>query len=81
MLLESLGIKPHEVRAVHVLEKSDLVLAGDVLPIGVVLPILAELMGVGALLLVGAEIHANAGAVFSVLLSGNALEAGVPFLT
>ena len=63
MLLKSLGIKPHEAQAVHVLEKSDLVFIGDVLPIGAVLPILAELMGVGALPLVGAEIHANAGTV------------------
>jgi hypothetical protein len=65
MFLKSLGIKlkPHAALAVHVLEKSDLVLIGDVLPFGVVLPILAELMGVVALLLVGTEIHANAGAV------------------
>ncbi len=45
------------------LEERDLVLIGDVLPIGVVLPILAELMGVVALLLMGIEIYANAGTV------------------
>jgi hypothetical protein len=31
MLLKSLGFKPHETQADHVLEKSDLVLVGDLL--------------------------------------------------
>jgi hypothetical protein len=45
MFLEGFGIKPHEACLVHVGQKHKLVLAGNIFPVGIMLPVLAQLMG------------------------------------
>jgi hypothetical protein len=45
MFLEGFGIEPHEARLVHVGQKHGLVLAGGIFPVGIMLPVLAWLMG------------------------------------
>ncbi len=81
MLLEGFGVKPHEARAVHMLQESDLILVGNVSLISVMLLILAELMGIITLFPGEQKYMQMPAPSFSMLLLGNALEAGVPFFT
>jgi hypothetical protein len=59
VLLEGLGIKPHQTHLVHVRQERGFILFGNILPICVMLPVFSELMGIVTLLLVRAEIQAD----------------------
>ena len=41
MFLESLGVKPHQSRLLHVLEQDEPIVLGNIFPVGVMLPVLA----------------------------------------
>ena len=60
MLLEGLGVEPHQPRlAVHVFKQGEPVVLGNIFPVGVMLPVLAEQMIEVALSLVATEIKAD----------------------
>ncbi len=59
VLLEGLGIKPHQTCLIHVRQEGRFILFGNIFPVCSMLPVLAELMGVVTLLLVQAEIQAD----------------------
>ena len=62
------------------LQESDLILVGNIFPISVMLPILAELMGIITLFFARTEIHADAGAVLQRALVGQCFGGRSPLL-
>ena len=52
VLLEGCGIKPHQTRLIHVRQECEFILFGNIFPVCLMLPVLAELIGVVTLLLV-----------------------------
>jgi hypothetical protein len=59
MLIESLGVEPHQARLRHVLEQDEPVVLGNIFPVGVMLPVLAKQMIEVALPLVATKVKAK----------------------
>ena len=76
--LKGLGIKPHQTRLIHVRQEHGFILFGNILPVCVMLPVFAELMGIVTLLLVRAEIQADF--VLELAFVGKGLGCGSSFL-
>jgi hypothetical protein len=68
VLLKSCCIKPHEACAIHVLQKDKLIFIGHVLPIGIMLAVLAQLVREVAFFLLGAEVKADSSTILQQCL-------------
>jgi hypothetical protein len=78
VLLEGLGIKPHQTCLIHVRQERGFILFGNILPVSLMVPVFAELMGIVTLLLVRAEIQADF--VLELAFVGQGLGRGSSFL-
>jgi hypothetical protein len=68
---KSVGIKPHFLGVVHVLQQNQFILIRDVLPSGVVLVFLSLHAGKVALLFMQTEVHADALLQFTLFGKGH----------
>ncbi len=60
MLIESLGVKPHQARLRHVVEQDpEPVVLGNIFPVGVMFPVLAKQMIEVALPIVATKVKAK----------------------
>ncbi len=79
VLLKSCCIKPHEARAVHVLQKDKLIFIGHVLPISMMFAVLAQLVREVAFFLLGAEAQTDSSTILQQCLVQEGLGCGSPF--
>jgi hypothetical protein len=79
VLLKSCCVKPHEARAVHVLQKDKLIFIGHILPLSMMLAVLAQLVQEVAFFLSGAEVQTDSSTILQQCLVREGLGRGSPF--
>ncbi len=78
VLLKRLGVKPHQFCLTHVRQERRFILLGNILPIRVMLPMIAKLMGIVALSFMCAEIQTDF--VLQLAFLGKGLDRGSSFV-